>query len=613
MVDPLVDGNSDFLGGQDASKTPDKIAANAIASGINITTKNGSLGPRWGWDEKQLDFSNTGSYTRPNLEVISYEDVFYKGKFQAKIPYCVGNVYYQLWVVSGILFLINQDTYQVSVIPIEDGTYIGEDKDRVNWSPASKYLVIYDFPARPVIIEGYLARRADPALDEIPISDNGVYNQNRLFISNAGNEFTAGDPTGIGFPRAPITFEEILTPSTGFTGQSFQLSTNYNNDPLTAMIFLQVVDTSTGIGPMLVSTQNGIWSYQTQNPRDQWEQGQFGACLVYNNGIVGPQAVVNVNSDVFYMSPDLQVRSLSMSRDEQASWSKVGMSREVQNWLKANYEEQVQLTHISYFENKLFVTANPFYMTVTSRDGEQIPDTAFGGFTVMEMDNISNLSNKSSPVWAGLWTGLYPMQTSINNKRFFIAAKRNGKNAFFEATPQKTVDIVDGKERLIRSRFYTRLYSGGSPTQDKRLQSTQIQLPKVRGKFYIKIKYRPSIGDTFADYRELSHEAPYQICDTVPEGKLLNGLAPHSFASINFGSPNEIGCNEVTQTSFVTFKKLQYQVTITGRDWEISQFMMRSMMSPQNEQIDMCSGFKQVEIPQECFDDWVVTENDLCL
>jgi len=612
MAESLIDGNNDFLGGQDYSKEPDKIAPNAYSSAINVTTQNGSLSPRWGWNERNLDFSNTGNYTLPNLSTRTYEDIFYTGKFQALIPYSVGGTYYVIYIVSGIMYLINQSTLRVDILEINDGSFISESHERVNWSPASRYLVVFDFPARPIIIEGVSARRSDAALNEVPVSTLGSFNQNRLFIGNAGNEFTAGDPIGIGFPDAPITFEEILLPSTGFTGQSFQLSTNYSNDPLTAMIFLQVADTSTGIGPMLVSTQNGIWSYATQNARSLWTQGQFGSCLTFNNGIVGPEAVVNVNSEIFYMSADGQIRNIAMSRDEQASWSKVGMSREVQNWLKFWYlQEHAKYTHLSYFLNKILVTANPYVTEAITRDGERTTNIAFAGFAVLEADNISNMTVKSQPCWAGLWTGIHPLQAVDNNQQYFIAAKRNGKNALFLATPESTVDVVDGSERLIRSRIYTRMYDCQLSNQDKVIQSTQIELENVSGKLQLDLEYRNSISDPFSTYQSFSHTAPYQIC-TVPEGKQLHGLGKHNFPRLNMGSPIDKGCNEVTNEKSETFRKLQYKLTITARTWEIGGIILNANVSPQNTQINSCKNYPAAEVLSDCADDWETPENDLC-
>jgi len=58
MAQEISDGNTNFLGGQDFSKEPDKIAPNAFSSGINVTTEDGCLGPRWGLEDKELDFQN---------------------------------------------------------------------------------------------------------------------------------------------------------------------------------------------------------------------------------------------------------------------------------------------------------------------------------------------------------------------------------------------------------------------------------------------------------------------------------------------------------------------------------------------------------------------------
>lgn len=612
MAELVKDGNDNFLGGQDFSKDPDKIAPNAYSSGINVTTQDGSLSPRWGWEQQVLDFSNTGNYTLPNLTVRSYKNIFETGKFQAIIPYSVSNVFYLIYIVSGVMFLVNQETLEVTILNINDGSFLGEDADRINWTPASKYLVIYDYPARPVIVQGFLARRSNAALDEVPISNNGVYNQNRLFISNAGNEFTAGDPIGIGFPNAPISFTEVLQPSTGFTDQSFQLSTNYNNDIITAMVFLQAVDSSTGIGPMLVSTQNGIWSYQTQLPRNQWTQGQFGQSFVYNNGIIGPQAVVNVNSDVFYMSNDFQIRAVSMSRDEQATWSKVPISREVRNWLKAWNKDLVKVTHLSYFRNKLFVTSNPYVTDAIARDGGQIYDIAFGGFSVLETDNISNMAVRSSPVWTGLWNGINPMQTAVNDDTFFVAAKHNGKNILVKATLTKTIDIINGEERLVQARVYTRMYDFQSSRDDKNIRAVDMQLNKVAGALDIKIKYRSSLGLNFINYSYFSHVAPYRICD-VPKGKELHGLLGHSFKTLNFGNPIDTGCDEVTEDNYTNFRKLQLKIDITGRYWELNQLTLIAMIAPQSEQINTCDEYKSIEVTQECNTDWITTENNLCL
>ena len=150
--------------------------------------------------------------------------MFRSGKFQVQAAYNVGSDQYQLVVVSGYIFLINQVTYEVTFVPIQGGSTLNENTPRLNHAPADKYYVIHDYPNFPVILEGITARRADPAKDEIPVSVGGAYNQNRYFIYNAGNEYTAGDPTGsLAAPQAPITFLEVETPGSPVFGEIFAL------------------------------------------------------------------------------------------------------------------------------------------------------------------------------------------------------------------------------------------------------------------------------------------------------------------------------------------------------------------------------------------------------
>lgn len=360
----LVAGAQTFIGGQDASKIPDQIEGGYFAASVNTSNRRAALQPRWGGVKLKVSYSDgylENSFKKQN----PYQNIFETGKYQATIPFQIGNVPHLVIVISGCIFLYNQITRNISYLPIET-TDSSVDRlngraTRINWTAAGKHLVLFDFPAYPVILDGVTARRADPALYEIPAALMGVYNSNRLFIANGGNEFTAGDPVGsTTTPNAPITFEEVLLTGSTYYGQIFQLPTFDTNEAITAMAFLQMADTSTGIGPLLVGTDKAIYSYATQNLRSTWEQGQFGSVLTYNTGIAGARAICNVNSDLFFMSSDGQVRSLSMSREEQGKWSKVPISLEVQNWLNSINPDLFKYTVISYFKNKVFILANPY-------------------------------------------------------------------------------------------------------------------------------------------------------------------------------------------------------------------------------------------------------------
>lgn len=612
MAETIPDGQTNFIGGQDASVDPSNVAPNSYFAGVNVRCEKALLKPRWAYKARTLNFPDE-SLSIGGSESRSYENIFSSGKFQAIIPYVNGTEYCLIIVICGIIFLYNIRTNNISVINIADGSYLNEDANRIKWSPAGRFLVIFDFPAYPVVIENGLARRADPLAGEVPISNLGAYNQNRLFIANAGNEFTGGDPSGsLATPDAPITFFEVLIGGP-YVDQFFQLSTNYNNDPITAMAFLQVSDTSTGLGSLLVSTQTAVYSYLAQIPRAQWEFSTFGTNFIYNNGIAGQRAFANVNSDLFYISADGQLRAASMSRDEQKKWSKTPLSREVENWLVYHDKDIIPLGNVAYFHNKIFATANPFRTKALTVQGRPTSDYAYGGFVVLGTENVAKLGQAGTPAWDGLWTGIRPMDSAVCNEKFFVMSKdEEFQNVLYEVDPNDTVDVVKGKQRYVESIIYTRDFSFQDEFMMKQLHSMQVELESVQGDFRYRAHYKPDHGTFFTPWVDFEHKAPWRTCD-VPTPRNINGLAPQSFGFLNFGSPPDNVCNPVTKQFYHTFEKVQLRLQITGKYWELHGIKLRAERPrSENTTETPCNGFPTIEVPQECFNDWAIPQGDLC-
>lgn len=621
----LYDGQTTFVGGQDASKIPAQVDPDAYFAAINVSVADGVLAPRWGVNHLTLTLPPGGIVLPNSLALVPYSEIFYAGRYQCGIPYSIGNDYYLIVVISGIIFLINQRTLITIVLPIQGGGSLNENTTRLNWSQAGRFVVIFDYPNFPVIIEGLTARRADPAKFEVPVSVGGAYNQNRLFIYNAGNDLTAGDPTGsLATPDAPITFEEVELPAAPFVGQIFELPTD-KRDNITAFAFLQLNDTSTGIGPLLVATANQIFSYQSQLPRTQWEVNQFGSMFVDNAGIVGSRAWTNVNSDIFFLSADGQVRTASMSRQEQGKWSRIPLSREVQNWLKYNDKTLAKYSVMAYFNNKIFISANPYRTNALDTQRQPVFDFAFGGFVVLGLENISVLGKNSSltlgheyatPEWDGLWTGVRPMDIIQNNNRCFIISKDDDvRNEIYELDPTSTVDTDGADIRYATAIIYTREFDFKSPFNNKDLHSLDLGLREVQGDFSIDVKYKPSHGSAFIDWGSFDHCAPWRTCG-VPDPIDFNGFAPHNFRDLTIGSPADQGCDPVSKLTYDTFRRVQLKFIIEGKYWQLQEFRLKSIVRPQSEQVNgVCLPPNDcVKVPKECTStDWAIGPFKSCL
>ena len=614
-INTIPDGQLDFSGGQDASRAQDKVPENAVYKAVNVSFNNGNLGPRTGVHKRKLNYVDGRiSYDGKLSDLLS--SIFRRGKFQAVIPYAIENKYYIIMVVTGLVYLIDIDTYKTEILRLPNQDRLNQYAPRLNWSNEAEYVVIHDYPNKAVLIKGRSIRRAEPSLDEVPISVMSAYNQNRMWITNAVNEYTAGDPTGsASAPDAPITFKEINTIASPYYGQLLQLPTKYPNDPITALGFLDATDSSTGIGPLILATENQVFSANSQNPRATWEQGQFAGSVISNVGVIGPQAFINVGSDFFFADVASQVRSLSMSRQEQGKWSKVSMSREVKNWIGAPEKSLGKYTALGYFDNKIFSTVNPYRVRAYTLNGDTTVDYVFGGMVVIELANLSKLGATSEPVWAGLWTGVRPMGFVTVGGRFFIVSKDNdATNSLWEMVPETTYDTLDGYIRYVNSTIYTREYSFNDPFKYKSFQGFDASVGDIEGKFKLSLSYKPSNSSRYIDWREFNHEAPWRTCNANDPCFYDGGIESQNLNEIRFGEPDVVACDPVANFRYDWFRKASLKLEITGKNWSLGEFKLRAVPQDQSDtDATPCEGYNVVQVCGGCSSDWAIPELDSCV
>jgi hypothetical protein len=609
----LPDGNTDFSGGQDSYIDPTNIAPNQYHSGINISSEKHSITQRWGIIECPLDFSLTGTYRRATGLEVTFEEVYYSGKFQAFVPYSIGPDRYNIYVVSGFIFLINLSTYAVVVMNPTDS--LNPNADRINTEQAAQYLVIFDFPNNGFILDGIQIRRADPSLNEIPTSVMGTYNQNRLCIANAGLDWTAGDPSGSTItPNAPITFDEIIIPSSPFVGDVYQIPTgNKNSESISAMGFLQVLDTSMGIGPLWVSIPSAIYSYRTDLPRISWQGGTsgfvFGSVILYNNGVVGQRAHTNVGGDLIFKSSDGQLRALTMARNQVARWSNAPISREVTQWLQLDDQSLGFVSVVAYFKNKIFATCKPYRTPCYSAEGYPQTDIANAGIVVLELDNLSTLSTQAVPVWSGLWTGVRFLDFAENNGVMYIAGKDGNRNKMYMFDPSKTYDFIDGKVRDIRSVIDTKGYEFTDGSVNKALHSLDLGLRELQETVDVSISYIPSTTKIPTHWKDLRFNTPVEQCGFP---MFANGLVSRGIRDLNVGSVDETVCDPTSRDYMSVFKAVQLRLIITGRHWELEYIKLKARVLPQTELDPYCNEQPGVPVEAKCFDPWYIPPVNDC-
>ena len=576
MPQEASDGSIAFSGGQHDGLLPDRIAPDQFRRGINITTEGGGISPRPGFVHQDITVVTEGG-----IEDRSYAQIFRNGKFQSIAAYDTDDGQFAVVVISGIIFRIDPRNNEAEVIPLGNS---GEDRmdqyrRRIPWSYGGRFLVFFDWPDVPVVIEGREARRVnvDAEIPEIPTSVLGAYVNKRLFVSNAVHEFGGSDPVAFGFPDAPVTFEESLSPASAFNGQFFSLGSQSANQPITAMGFLQVPDTSTGVGPLIVATKNSIYTHRVDEPRISWEQIAFSRLVMFNAGISGPRAFSNLNTDLIFLSGDNQVRSLLLGASEQQRWMNTPISREVKPFLEEHDNpDLLDLAFVSSYKNRVFVSVAPFVSRALDLQNREVFDYAHGGMVVLELDNVSALGGAAAPAWAGLWTGLNPMDMiTLDDGPYIMSKDPGGTNRIYRMDESITYDVFEGEEVDITSRLYTREYDFGARFLDKELKSVDYTFSEIEGSFEMKAEYAASHFKNWNLWKSFEHEAPAQDCEGPCEcNEEMQELTAHCFRDLDFGDPEEKDCDPLTDDMATIFRQVGLRLTIRGRKWRLEDIRL---------------------------------------
>lgn len=625
------DGNSSFAGGQDSGRLPESIRQDQFARGINVTTRLGALSPRLRYIETPLEWVDPAHKKK-------YYQSFRGGKFQGAFVYnsTVGD--HIIAIKGGVIFQIDPLTQLVSVLELPDRAdgvpdRLNEYRRRVSGTIAGRFLVLFDLPQNAVIIDGGKARRSNSdridarystdngtatayvAVPELPPARIGTFVQSRLWVGSLVHEFGAGDPVGGINADAPITFEESLVQGSPYNGQFFSLGGSNTSNPISYMGSLQQNDTSTGYGPLLVATRDHIYTYAANLPRADWaplgDAGQFGSLALSNAGIIGPKAAVNVNNDLLFMSGDMGIRSLSTGRDEQRRWGNSPISNEVSNWLLSGEPDVAEMTCAAVFGGRAFFTASPYRTIARDSHGKLVPDYAFRGFVVLELQNASSMFQTVQPAWAGIWTGACPTEIVAGtfggqSRCYFFAKEPTGMNLLYQMSDAVDCDWYRGAFRQVKSRIYSRGMFFESPLTDKQEVAMDLALSDMSGGVSLVVDRRPGHLPNFALWKKWAMNARVRACKGPP----ISGTKI-SVRQLDLGTPEDTPCDPVSGDKTSVFRHLQVRLSISGDTWRINNFRLRAKTMDDAGNSNQATSCKDSEEPQTVLAQ--PSENDLLL
>ena len=354
-----------------------------------------------------------------------------------------------------------------------------------------------------IFFDGSTARRASPSQNELPSSYVGVYAWGRNWLAQVnGHRFVASDLVGDPSGSPALVYVDAILKMTenDLLNGGGAFSTPSNLGLITAMGVLSQLDSSLGIGPVLVGTRNSIFSVQAPVDRTTWQNLTYPiqSVALQGSGPTGPRSMISVNSDAWFRSLDGARSLMAARRDFNSNRSNTPNSLEMNAVFDLDDESLLYYSSLAIFDNRIFFTASPY----------QTPyGVAHRGLAVINQDDISSINKEGNMIWEGLWTGLNVLQIltgNLNGKNRCFAFVLNASNGIdlwelLSESEEGVYDVFDeitgGSEVLnntsIKSWLDTRAMSFGDAFQLKKLIMAELYLDEIVDNVMVKVYFKP--------------------------------------------------------------------------------------------------------------------------
>lgn len=407
---------------------------------------------------------------------------------------------------------------------------------------AEQFLIIQDGQRRAIIYDGATSTRSNIVLQQVPTGRQMAYGKGRLWVAVNKNEFAAGDIVGgeLHDPQYQRIDSLLYFTENTYLAGGGNFSTPLQSGDITAMIFMPVLDTSTGNGTLLVHTEGAIFSVNASEDRDTWAntRNPIMTIVAIGNGAVGQYFVAQTtNSDIFYRSPGGVYSFYLAMREFTNSWGSTPISTEMDRVLPFDDPLLLKWGSMIQFDNRLLFTLQPL---------PTLENAYHRGLGVLDFNLISSMRQKAPPVYEGIWTGFQPVllfKGKIGGKERAFSWARNayGLNELWEFAKTSGFDNADSR---VPSFYETRsMYGQGpaaSPLTLKRIESAEIWADQIQGEVDFVLYYRPDQYPCWVEWGRAQEVcSDYENCHD-PENVLCltPGVKRPTFKTrLNFGQP----------------------------------------------------------------------------
>lgn len=553
MPDPLIDGFNDQSAGMDSSRTPEALAETTFALGVNVVARDGMLRTRSIYKRVELAapaYIRTGfhqgseSYYNPASGAKRIIGVW-DGRIYAIDPFSArftdlsadglvndGTAPHYLCQVADSFLVISNGKDRALIYDGSKLRRATEDEVPVGtlmaFGQGRLFLVSPDFRS---VAAGDLIYGGSTAAAKILLSTPGA---SAKITTTTPHGYATGDTVSItrhySSPAIIGTWSITVTSPTTFTipaplttgssgGLAYRANDGVESDalrftemkflnekgifrlpakfgPIVMLTFFALQDTGTGQGDLMLGGPSGAVTLNVSLPRERWLDTQIEREAIVEKGMAGPRCFAQVNGDIFFASPDSQIRSYRNARAEFGQYTNTPVSAEMLRVLHPSTRTLLGNGSMALFDNRLLYTSTPTLLAST--DAAVPPRVIYQSLVSLDFHRSSRMSKTSGlAAYDGIWTGLDLLQLircnyGVEEKLFAIAYQKNNdgsrNNELWEITTEDTgADLYTVCETgvvhrtPIKSAVEFRAMTFNSGMLEKRLTRMDAWLQEIGG------------------------------------------------------------------------------------------------------------------------------------
>jgi len=467
--------------GMDSGRAPTLLKPEKLAYAENVTVRGGYAKNRPSFQPIPLaNASGAPAWSLPVFQTYMYQgcEIYNVSDTQQFLMVMAGGQLLEIDVTANTVNGITPDAGLTSTAPM-------------CWMcQADIYFVVQDGNLTPYIYQfGLPVRRAGAT--EIPVGRQMAYGQGRLWLAQ-GRQYVAGDIYG--GPTSVVSFTENT-----YIAEATNFSVPLQSGNIVGMRFIEVGDTSTGQGELLIFARHAIWSVHTTiAPRTNWSTTPGMITLALGNvGGTSQRNLTDVNSDMFFRSMD-GVRSFRMARNVQlysqwgwgagqgGFWGYTPVSREMTRITSTDTLSLLDYCSSALFKNRLLTAAQPVYFS------PNFPPY-FSVIMALDFEVVSGMTDKIPPAWDGAWTGLQVLELKsgvFNGVERCFAFVRNPASGWTELWELRDDLFYDNQDVPITSTVETRALDCQKPVNPKQIRTAKLYFSNVLGATNVSVHYR---------------------------------------------------------------------------------------------------------------------------